>query len=377
MLTIEIKGIGFQNRGAELMLNAIIERFQQQFGEVQFAVEPPVTLQQLKTYGLALKARYLRRGLNLLAPLNLLPSSVLSPFNIVKTTEVDIVIDASGYSYGDPWTPGMMANRLALEVDSLKARKIPIVLLPQALGPFNRDSVRKAFLPIYQNADLIFPRDEQSLNYLSNLGRTSAKVEQAPDFSNLVEPEAYEEFILGPKSICLVPNQKMIDKTAFGEAYLAFCRDTLRKCNAAGFEPFILVHEQAEDALLAQRVVEPLNELKIPIIIPSTAKQCKWVIAQSQLVIASRYHGLVSALSEAVPVFATSWSHKYQSLLIDYDVTKQLIDLRSPEAESERVLALLSSSDNLKAMRSHLKACAIQQRNRTLKMWECVFDTLH
>ncbi len=376
MLTIEIKGIGFANRGAELMLRAIMERFQNEFNDVRFVVEPPVTKADLQHYGLSLKAHYLRRGMNVLAVLNLLPKALLHSANIVKTSEVDIVIDASGYSYGDPWSPGSMTNRLGIEIKELKARQVPVVVMPQALGPFEKQAQRDAFMPIYQNADLIFPRDGKSLDYVQGLGETTAYVAQAPDFSNLVKPEPFPGFTPSAKSLCLIPNQKMLDKTSAKEGYINFCRGVLDRAKAAGFEPFILVHEQADDAQLANEILAPLDNHEIPVVIPTTATECKWVISQSRLVVASRFHGLVSALCEAVPAFATSWAHKYQSLLADYDVTEQLIDLERADAEIDRVIDLLADDNRLRAMRSHLAEHSAEQKKRTEQMWQRVFATL-
>lgn len=376
MLTIEIKGIGFANRGAELMLRAIMDRFQSKFGDVRFVVEPPVTKADLEHYGLSLKAHYLRRGLNVLAVLNLLPKALLHCVNIVKSSEVDIVVDASGYSYGDPWSPGSMTNRLGIEIKEFKARNVPVVVMPQALGPFEKKAQREAFLPIYQNADVIFPRDGKSLEYVQGLGETSAYVAQAPDFSNLVKPEPFADFSPSSKSLCLIPNQKMLDKTAAKDSYINFCRGVLERSIEAGFEPFILVHEQADDAQLAEHILQPLSQHNIPVVVPSTATECKWVISQSRLVVASRFHGLVSALCEAVPAFATSWAHKYQSLLADYDVTEQLIDLAQTDAEVERVVALLADDQRLAAMHEHLTTHSAEQKKRTEQMWQRVFATL-
>lgn len=141
MLTIEIKGIGFNNKGAELMLEAIIDHFKPISTQTRFVVEPPVTRSQLKRFNLMLKARYLRKGYNTLRLLNIFPKFILHKLSIVKNSEVDIVIDASGYGYGDPWAPGIIRNKLSLEVNDLKTRNIPLLLLPQAFGPFNKKPV--------------------------------------------------------------------------------------------------------------------------------------------------------------------------------------------------------------------------------------------
>ncbi|WP_258239988.1 polysaccharide pyruvyl transferase family protein [Pseudidiomarina homiensis] len=372
MLTIEIKGIGFNNKGAELMLSAVIDHFKVVYPDVRFVVEPPVSRRQLKHFELMLKARYLRKGYNTLQFLNIFPKFILHKLSIVKSSEVNIVLDASGYGYGDPWAPGIIKNKLALEINRLKSTSIPLILLPQAFGPFEKKAVKTAFLPIYNNADLLFARDEASLKYLSDLGVTQAEVKQSPDFTNLVTPTPYLDFKPSLKSICLIPNLKMLRNTKVSKQYLQFCRETLVKTRNEGFEPFILVHEKAEDTALAKQLLNGLDEFDIPVVTPNTAKECKWVIGQSHLVISSRFHGLVNALSQGIPSFATSWSHKYQALLADYEHESYLIDLNKTADEVSRVLSLLKDSEKMTQIRNHLQTQSIKQKELTRKMWKQV-----
>ncbi|MFC0445711.1 polysaccharide pyruvyl transferase family protein [Pseudidiomarina halophila] len=376
MLNIEIKGIGFHNKGAELMLNAIIDHFTSISPNVRFIVELPVSRRQLKQFNLHLKTRYLRRGHNIVRFLNFLPKFILHKLNIVKASEINMVIDASGYAYGDPFPPRAIRNKLALELESLKQAGTPIILMPQAFGPFKKDSVRSAFLPILEQADIIFARDEQSLNYLNDIAKVTTRVERAPDFTSLVTADEYPHFKPGPKSLCLIPNLKMLQHTKLAENYLDFFRALLCKAKKSGYEPFLLVHEEAEDKPVCDKLLENLKDYEFPVIIPATAKECKWVIGRSRLVVSSRYHGLISALSQATPVFATSWSHKYQALLNDYDSSDKLVDLSSVNTEVERVLEILKSDEALNTIRKHLQHNAETQRQETLKMWATIDSLL-
>ena len=54
--------------------------------------------------------------------------------------------------------------------------------------------------------------------------------------------------------------------------------------------------------------------------------QIKAAIAQSKLVIGSRYHALVSALSSDVPVLCLGWSHKYAELMNSFGQEKYMFE---------------------------------------------------
>lgn len=372
MLTIEIKGIGFNNKGAELMLEAIIDHFKNLGTEIRFVVEPPVSRTQLKRFNLNLKARYLRKGYNTLRILNIFPKFILHKLSIVKSSEIDVVLDASGYGYGDAWAPGIIKNKLSLEIKELANRNIPLVFLSQAFGPFEKCTVVDAFLPAYQNAELICARDDRSLEYLRMLGATKAEIIQAPDYTNLVEPTPYKEFCLSAKTVCLIPNLKMLLHTQQSSNYLLFCRDVLKQTHREGFNPFILIHEKAEDTKLAYKILEGLEQLQIRIVSPDTARQCKWVIGQSSMVISSRFHGLVSALSQGIPSFSTSWNHKYEALLTDYSCQDYLIDLNNAATEVNRVVATLKNAKKMCEIRDHLEMRAMEQKELTNTMWQRV-----
>jgi len=65
-----------------------------------------------------------------------------------------------------------------------------------------------------------------------------------------------------------------------------------------------------------------------------SAAQIKSVIAKSELVIGSRYHGLIAGLSQSIPVVAIGWSHKYNKLLGDCGLSEYVIPFEEAEVKT-------------------------------------------
>ena len=104
---IEIRGTGFINKGAELMLHSIIERVRSELPHAEFAMSPSIDISRpfLKRarLGLYQKPYIVKYGIHFSRLLNIIPERLRHMFGIVTEKEVDVILDASGFSYSDQW----------------------------------------------------------------------------------------------------------------------------------------------------------------------------------------------------------------------------------------------------------------------------------
>ncbi|WP_128543322.1 polysaccharide pyruvyl transferase family protein [Larkinella soli] len=376
-MVIELRGVEFQNKGAELMLHAILQKVRQKRPDAVFVMERGYTVPQekLKKNNIYYKVNYGRKKEKLIS---FLPVPFRRKFGFIAPQEIDVVIDGSGFAFGDLWGAQYSGERLANHIESWKKEGKKVILLPQALGPFTNAPLKAKMKTIIANADLIFARDEISYKYIKSLNPDAKNIFQKPDFTNLVKGKVPDYFDPKVHEVAIIPNSKMLEKTSAneGEAYLNMLPAIVGLVRKLGHKPYFLIHEGKKDINIAQKANEMLED-KIQIVIEDDPIHVKGLIGASKAVITSRFHGLVSALSQAVPCLATGWSHKYEMLLNDYNFREALLDVKIKEEELEEKLRLILEDKSRNAIIARLKKQSEIQKGLSNQMWEMVFDRIN
>jgi colanic acid/amylovoran biosynthesis protein len=369
-------GVNFQNKGAELMLYATKQQIKIWNQNNILACDLLTgTFQQRNSLGVHHLARrtigrfpQLEKYMTPVA--KLIPSFLRKKYQITLDSEVDIIFDASGFAYSDQW--GFYASeRMASNCLQWKKEKKKIILLPQAFGPFENPRVRNAFITIINNVDLIFARDEISYKYISELPVSLDNVKIAPDFTNLLEPEQpdYINDLIG--KVCIVPNQRMLDKTGDGVSnqYLDFLIHAINYLYDLGKTPFILVHE-TKDIELAKKLQSMIDKA-ITVVQEQNPLYLKGILGKSDILIGSRFHSLISALSQNVPCIGTGWSHKYKSLFQEYGCSEFLVNFETESIEDNlQKLKILTEETSKHEVINKITISCNKQKKLSIKMWD-------
>ncbi|TPH18977.1 polysaccharide pyruvyl transferase family protein [Litorilituus lipolyticus] len=395
MLNIEIKGVQFSNKGAELMLVAIIEQLDNELGDYQITLSPGRFLPYEKRAKLGAwqKLSFRRGSIDLTGLISKLPSKILNFFKrygLVTEKNVDVILDASGFAYGEQWGDKSLLFT-ANEVIRCKKINKPYIFLPQAFGPFNQTRIREAARKIFSNASLTFPRDEHS--YIAVMGTVGQNelgtIQLMPDFTCLVEPKPFEKYQnqyteAESKSICLIPNNKMVSKFHHTDAeqdtesYLNFLVTVGKYYQEQGWQVVLLNHEGKEDQAICQQIQEQLIEGRhlnsVDIVEGLSAVDIKAFIGSVDAVVSSRFHGCVSALIQGVPCLATSWSHKYQMLFNEYGLLENVLDFKLKDHEIIEVLSAFNKELDKQSQQSISHAEVVKRQTRN--MWKQVFAML-
>ncbi len=373
---IELRGVEFVNKGAELMLQAIIEKLSDSLDDVQFVMEANsrVPLEKLKENNILRKANLMKKGVNLTPVFDAIPSRVLKRKGLAKQRKIDVILDASGFAYGDKWGAKKAGQRTSNHIKDWKKDGKKVILLPQAFGPFSDPELKRKMESILQEADLVFARDAVSKNYLEELGEFDS-VDEAPDFTNLVNGVAPEKDY--SDKVAIIPNQKMTESGGpdAESKYIIYLKTTIELLQQRGESPFFLIHESAQDAKIAEMVNGRLAK-PIDVIMELDPLKVKGLIGSSKAAITSRFHGLVSALSQAIPCLSTGWSHKYQELLNDYGYSEALCEVDDDKNYLDEKLNIILDPNSRIRVKALLSANADIQKKLSEGMWQKVLKEI-
>jgi len=377
----EIRKAGFVNKGAELMLYAVLEKMRERHPDARFAMAPTVSTasapyQKRAELGFYQKAQLWRKGFQFGVFAKLVPAKIRDMYGMVLDSEVDIVIDVAGFSYSDQW--GVSGSlELADSCKRWKKNGTKVILMPQAFGPFTTPKIKKAIQIAADHADLIFARERISYEHLVSVTGKRSNIKMAPDFTNLIDGLLPIDFDQNRCRFCLVPNYRMIDKTSKeqSEAYLPFMISCAKYLLEKDKKPFILVHEGANDLMLAEKICDAVSGV-LPIIQETHPLKIKGILGACEGTLGSRFHGLVNALSQGVPSLATGWSHKYKMLFEDYGFGAGLMDIAISENQIREKIDLIIQPESQAAIHSTIKNRSEELKRQSEKMWEDVFTVL-
>lgn len=373
---LELCGINEVNKGAELMLHAVADQTRSHLrGWTVSVAQDAASFEARARAGVHQRVRFDRFGSLGLAAGDLIPSRVRGPLGLVAERQIDAVLDASGFAYSDQQRLEPFADRVR-DYTRWRRQGKTIVLLPQAFGPFDAPRTRELGAALLAQVQLAFARDEVSRQALLDLG-VDTPVELAPDFTCLLQVEASSDQRgrFGGRT-CVVPNFRMVDRMPpdRAAAYQRVLVELLTELEQRGARPFVLIVNAKKDAELIRSLAGALPRPP-EIVAPDDPLDVKRLLGVADLVVASRYHGLVSSLLQGVPALALGWSHKYPALMADHGVPDLLFEVEDRDGLLDAVTTL--GDPDVRAERAaDLDRRAADLRARTEAMWRRVAATL-
>lgn len=270
----------------------------------------------------------------------------------------DLAVDTrAGDSFADIygikrlWTMNLLG-------ELVRRARVPIILGPQTLGPFESPVGRVLARRTFRMADAVFARDSVSQRYGLDFG---AKPELVSDV--VFALEAPEE---GPaRDVVLNVSGLLWSQNPHVDAglYRHTVRRLVNELTQRGRRVSLLAHVLDNPSL--DNDVPALHELatslpeETEVVVPGDLPELRSIVASAQLVIASRMHACLNALSCGTPAIALAYSRKFAPLMGDIGWSWS-VDLReSPDPVAE-VLAAVEAPGLSEAAR------ATRERGRSM-----------
>ncbi|WP_114853270.1 polysaccharide pyruvyl transferase family protein [Brachybacterium sp. YJGR34] len=269
----------------------------------------------------------------------------------------DLVLDTrAGDSFTDIYTLKQLAK---MTQAGLYARQwgVPLVLGPQTVGPFGTRRGRALARLSLRAATGLMVRDTASADAARALGRPADVVSTDVVFALAEVPrEQRHDVLLNVSGLLWHPNPHVDHRH-----YRDVVHGLLDGLAAQGRTVSLLAHvargsgrgtdsDAAVVAALADRVSGEA-------VIPDDLTEVRAAVAASRLVIGSRMHACLNALSTGTPAVALAYSRKFAPLLEQVG-WRHTIDLRPGDVRPADLLALAEQQDLLTSEATAVRARA-------------------
>ncbi|PSL21967.1 polysaccharide pyruvyl transferase family protein [Shimia abyssi] len=313
------------------------------------------------------------------------------------------VLDISG---GDSFTDIYGSKRFEAMVLTKKMALdagVPLILLPQKLGPFHSPERAKQATDILRRAKAVWVRDAQSFEYL----QTELGPQFNPSIHRLGVDVAVSLPAAEPKTLSRSLRSWLAPARSFSVAGLnvsgLLCNapDEARKTfglaashndqidalaralldTQPNLRLLLIPHvhksetEVESDLAAARQLVQrlgPIAKGRVQFVeAPLNAMELKWVLGQLDWFAGARMHATIGAFSSGVPTLGLGYTDKAQGVFDECKIGKNVADLRrlTPGALAERAA---SSFAERCAVRGQLKSHLSSIHNRATREMDCI-----
>jgi polysaccharide pyruvyl transferase WcaK-like protein len=383
MITVATLGAAYSaNKGAASMLQAVVDNLPDRVGPTRFVA--------VSTHPAADRRSYARAGVAVdvasqrpveMAAIHVPLALVAGLFRVARLpwrwacrpaalralANADLVADLSGISFVDGRRfPVMVYNALVVMIPLLLGR--PVVKCSQAMGPFRTPVNRWLAKAVLPRLAAVCPRGDATERHLrEQLGLDNLVPAADLAFTMRVPDDVRERMrsrlAAVPGPYLVVSPSQVVDTycTRHGIDYPAIMAEFIATAaERTGHTVVMIAHSAQPDA-----GVNHMNDLPLcreiygrlgttdrvvffdEDLLPT---ELRAVISSGALLVTSRFHAMISALTERTPLLVIGWSHKYAEVLTPFglaDLALAYDDLTGAEPILDRTEKLLARRDEL------------------------------
>lgn len=377
----------YGNRGAEAMLCTTVGELRARvrnlhchvysyypYDDRQRCTHPNITIHSATPIYVATVFMPLSLLLRFLRVLRLGAMQRFFPTSVRALARSRVLIDLAGVSFMDDRPLVLIYNVLTLWPAIVLG--IPVVKLAQGIGPIRSQPNRIAARLTLPHCVQIYARGRETWQHLQEFG--GCRVERAADIAFLYhqayslseeEPAAFARLLqqldkrratTSQPAIGICPSSVVAARAhSAGQDYVAATAKLIRNLAEQGHQVVLFPNatrarypnKRRNNDLpllreIADRLGEPTASQTLVVDMDVNTRAIRELISRLGLVVTSRFHAMVAALSLGVPTFVIGWSHKYLEVMEDFEQAGRALDWQesSVEATLEQIRQLLGDS---------------------------------
>lgn len=225
---------------------------------------------------------------------------------------------------------------------------IPVIQLPQTLGPFNKEENYNIAKYILKKSEHVFVRDNKFINDLDNIG---VKYELTRDLSYYMKPQEWdieiENNAIGINVSGLAYSNKFRALSGEFDEYPNLINKLICHFRNKGNTVYLIPHSynyknpeiNNDDVVACREAYNRLSDKNRVVLINKDliSPQIKYIISKMNFFIGTRMHANFAAIYTGVPLFGLAYSYKFegafnqngifgQTAMIN-NITKEQVDL--------------------------------------------------
>jgi len=269
----------------------------------------------------------------------------------------DLVVDSrSGDSFADIYGLERLLQMTAA-AEFVRSSGVPLVLGPQTIGPFESRRGRALARRSMRSAALVIARDTCSADYAEGLGHPVDVRTTDVVFALPVPERTGERDVVLNVSGLLWHGSPHVDPAAYRTAVL----DLHRRLRDRGRTVSVLAHvldgPTADNDVTGAREFAAAVDGDVEVLVPTSLAEAREVVASAQVVLGSRMHACLNALSVGTPAVPLAYSRKFEPLMTDLGWTP-VVDLRSDPEPGRTAAELVDSAEASAALLPQLQSRA-------------------
>lgn len=273
--------------------------------------------------------------------------------------QYDLVIDTgAGDSFADIYGPRRITRMMYVQHAARKL-KIPVVMSPQTIGPFSTRRFRVGARYTLRRAAFVAARDTASAAYAAKLGRPVDTTATDIVFA-LPQPARAE-----PRDVLLNISGLLWNSSRHGdpEHYRREVRNLIDGLRSRGRTVTLLAHvidnRSADNDVPVVRALG--EELGLEVLVPASLDEVREMVSAARLVVGSRMHACLNAISTGTPAIAWAYSRKFAPLLTDIGWA-HTVDLREDSSPSAVTLGVIDQVGEEELVRQVHETLAVTTR---------------